>query len=460
MTGATAAGGSGEPRGEAGTPAKGAPEEPDPATPDDDVEIHDPEVAAALAAFEAALGPMISKPRSPVVAGPDVPASPAAAGHDASAPPAAGPDVPASPAAGQDHAPAAPVTAGHDSPARPATGPDTPASPATGPDAPARPDLPAPAAASRRKADDAPPRPLAASKPPTRPKPVPRTTFPAPPVRRPVNGRSAAALPAGPSVIGAAPSADRTPRNGRTPPLTRPAAPAPPRPTPFPTPPRPRIEELAGGGSGSRRRSVLTVLAVALALVAAVLIPFAVDRARDDASGSPPQAGPKSASPTDPASGSPRPEAAAPPPAGFRLHRDRTGFSIAIPSGWREERDGSIVDFRDPTSSRFIRIDQRADPRTDPYDDWIGLEPTYKRRLPGYDLLRIENVPYRGWPAADWEFTWGASGSERSHVRIRNVVPNQYHGYALYWSTTDSGWTKDLPYFDIFVRTFAPRAGR
>ena len=39
-------------------------------------------------------------------------------------------------------------------------------------------------------------------------------------------------------------------------------------------------------------------------------------------------------------------------------------------------------------------------------------------------------------------------------------MPNEFHGYALYWSTTDSQWAKDLPYFDIFVRTFAPKAER
>jgi hypothetical protein len=204
---------------------------------------------------------------------------------------------------------------------------------------------------------------------------------------------------------------------------------------------------------------VLTVIAVVLAVIAAVLVPYLINRSREGGIGSP-QATPSSAVPTTSPSSMASPVAAAAPPAGFQLHRDQTGFSIAVPNGWREERDGSIVDFPDPTSSRFIRIDQRADPRTDPYDDWIGLEPAYKQRLPGYRLIRIANVEYRDWRTADWEFTWGAPGSERSHVIIRNVVPNEFHGYALYWSTPDSHWKKDLPYFDTFVRTFAPKAGR
>ncbi len=290
--------------------------------------------------------------------------------------------------------------------------------------------------------------------PPKRPvSPQPAQVVPAPrtavPPERAVNGHATRPVPAGRSVIGPAPAAAA--RNGRPAP-TRPA-PTPARPS---RPTQPRIEEL-GGGSASRRRSLLTVLAVVLAVVAAVLIPFLIDRARDDGAAPPADPTP-SAAVTSPATASPEP--AAPPPAGFVLHRDPSGFSIAVPRGWRLERDGSIVDFRDPTSSRFIRIDQRADPRTEPYDDWIAREPTYKADLPGYDLIRIANVMYRNWPTADWEFSWGARGSERSHVLIRNVVPNEYHGYALYWSTTDARWKKDLPYFETFVRTFAPKPGR
>jgi hypothetical protein len=198
---------------------------------------------------------------------------------------------------------------------------------------------------------------------------------------------------------------------------------------------------------------------VVLAVLAAVLIPFVIDRVRGDG-GSASEAGPPPAPTTTGPPATPSPPAAAPPPAGFVLHRDPTGFSIAVPRGWRQERNGSTVDFRDPDSGRFIRIDQRADPSTAPYDDWVSREATYKAELPGYDLVRIANVIYRGWPTADWEFTWGARGSERSHVLIRNVVPNQQHGYALYWSTADTRWTKDLPYFDVFVRTFAPKQGR
>ncbi|MFL6129368.1 MAG: hypothetical protein ACJ73E_09920 [Mycobacteriales bacterium] len=265
---------------------------------------------------------------------------------------------------------------------------------------------------------------------------------PLPPPARPVNGHPAPATGSAAAEL-----------NGLAQPQARLAPPARPGPTP---PPTPGIDHLSWGGSPSRRRTVITAGIAVLVVVAAVLIPYLVHRSRDDGIGATAPVTPPAASTAGPAS----PEPAAPPPAGFRLHRDPTGFSIAVPTGWREERDGSLVDFRDPTSSRFIRIDQRNNPRTDPYDDWIRQEPTSKQRLPGYDLIRIGAVQYRGWPTADWEFTWGPRGGQRSHVRIRNVVPNDFHGYAIYWSTTDGQWTQDLPYFDVLVRTFAPKEER
>ena len=211
-------------------------------------------------------------------------------------------------------------------------------------------------------------------------------------------------------------------------------------------------------------------MTIVLAGLAAVLLPMVLDNDGTPTTMAPPPAStPAPAPPTDrgaaaggavPPGTTSSPEPAAPPPVGFRLHRDPTGFSIAVPNGWRAVRDGTLVDFRDPDSSRFLRIDQRSNPRGDPYDDWIGQQPEVAKRLAGYDLKRIARVRYRGWPTADWEFTWG-SGAAPLHVLNRNVVPNQFRAYALYWSTSDSRWAVDRELFDVIASTFSPiaRAG-
>ena len=203
-----------------------------------------------------------------------------------------------------------------------------------------------------------------------------------------------------------------------------------------------------------------------LAGLAAVLLPKVLDENGTAAGTAPPAASkPAPAPPTDRAATSgtaqpgttSSPEPAAPPPPGFRLYKDPTGFSIAVPRAWRAVRDGTLVDFRGPDSTRFLRIDQRTNPRGDPYDDWIAQAPAVGARLTGYDLKRIARVRFRGWPTADWEFVWGGR-TDPTHVLNRNVVPSPFRAYALYWSTSDSRWTVDRELFDVIASTFSPAA--
>ncbi|HVQ94702.1 MAG TPA: hypothetical protein VMU51_26935 [Mycobacteriales bacterium] len=140
-------------------------------------------------------------------------------------------------------------------------------------------------------------------------------------------------------------------------------------------------------------------------------------------------------------------------PAGFVRYRDPTGFSVAIPVDWRAVRHDPRVDFEDPDSGRFLRIDQTTTPAGDPYQDWLRQEGPVSRRLAGYHRVSIKRVDYRGWSAADWEFT-----TSDTHVRSRNVVPSAHRAYALYWSTPPSQWSSadSKEIFDVAARTFTP----
>lgn len=141
-------------------------------------------------------------------------------------------------------------------------------------------------------------------------------------------------------------------------------------------------------------------------------------------------------------------------PSGFRLHEDPTGFSIAVPEGWTTERVSTYVDFEDPASGRYLRVDQTTQPKGDPVADWIAQEQVVSQRLPNYQLIGIEGLDYRGWAAADWEFTYGASGT---HVLNRNVLTGPM-AYALYWSVPSGEWDQSQQLFDVFADTFVPKA--
>ncbi len=143
-------------------------------------------------------------------------------------------------------------------------------------------------------------------------------------------------------------------------------------------------------------------------------------------------------------------------PAGFTLHRDPTGFSIAVPQGWAPVRQGTLVDFQEPGGRRFLRIDQTDDPKPDPQQDWLDQEPSVANRLAGYERLSIERLDFRGWEASDWTFEWTAS-SGRLRVLNRGLTTGAY-GYALYWSVPESQWDESRSIYNVAAATFTPAA--
>ena len=98
-------------------------------------------------------------------------------------------------------------------------------------------------------------------------------------------------------------------------------------------------------------------------------------------------------------------------PVGFTRYTDpRDGFSLIIPSGWRPVRRDTRVDFDDPGSTRFLRIDTSDTPLADPYQNWVDYERQFRQGKSGYRLVGIRRVPdYR--PSEGWSTRIGSSCS-------------------------------------------------
>ena len=143
-------------------------------------------------------------------------------------------------------------------------------------------------------------------------------------------------------------------------------------------------------------------------------------------------------------------------PAGFTTYTDDSGFSVAVPEGWTAEASSSTaVDITDPSGTRFLRIDQTDSPKDDPKKDWESQEKSVEKRLDGYERVDIDEVDYNGWPAADWEFTFG----NNTHVLNRGFVPNENKGYALYLSSSEEQWGESLQIFQTAADSFVPAGG-
>ncbi|HXF21891.1 MAG TPA: protein kinase [Streptosporangiaceae bacterium] len=271
-------------------------------------------------------------------------------------------------------------------------------------------------------------------------KPEPAGPRPAAPVLAAAGqGESA---PAGPSAVSPVPVS---------------AGPGPDQPAPDPQAPDPPSPDQPGQArpgpwrpwAGRSRRPWLiggAAVAAVVAVIAAIVLALSTSPARHR----PPQAG-GSAATSRPTNASP-----AALPAGYHRYRDPTGFTIAVPPGWRISHQGRLVYLLPPVGGAFLLIDQSDHPKPDPLADWQQQEAARAGSYPGYHRIRLAAVSYpQAEKAADWEFTYYHRGV-LTHVLNRNVLANAHHAYALYWSTPASQWTADRHLFANFARTFQP----
>ena len=137
------------------------------------------------------------------------------------------------------------------------------------------------------------------------------------------------------------------------------------------------------------------------------------------------------------------------------MYVDRTGFSIAVPRSWTVSRRGPSCTSTSPAAARLLGIDQTDQPQPDPVADWRARRRTGSGGdFPGYQRVRLDAVDYFV-KAADWEFTYLRDGV-RLHMNNRGFITSPDQAYGMWWSTPDSQWDRDLPYLELFQRSFRP----
>ncbi|MEU8272212.1 serine/threonine-protein kinase [Sphaerisporangium sp. NPDC049002] len=166
---------------------------------------------------------------------------------------------------------------------------------------------------------------------------------------------------------------------------------------------------------------------------------------------------PVTSSASVPASSPPSPSRSPVPslPGGWGTHVDPLGFSLALPDDWvAYNRQKARVWFRPPGSRSYLLVDLTpwtdGDPLTALRD--VEMQALAKGNLPGYALLALRSVTFKGRPAADWEFTW-AQGAGRFHVFDRLLTTADGRQVAIYLHTTEDDWKEESAYFDRFAKS-------
>ncbi|MEU0422702.1 serine/threonine-protein kinase [Streptomyces canus] len=133
------------------------------------------------------------------------------------------------------------------------------------------------------------------------------------------------------------------------------------------------------------------------------------------------------------------------------------GYSIGLPEGWKFQTSSSAGDrFTGPDGQKLL-VAWTTTPKGDPVADWESQEQSMRRAQ--YTKIRIEKVGYRGWNAADWEFTYVDSGTKYRTID-RGFVVNGHLGYALMYTAKAANWGTELrkDSWHTLARTFEPKS--
>ncbi|MGW3120523.1 serine/threonine-protein kinase [Streptomyces sp. NPDC001107] len=138
-------------------------------------------------------------------------------------------------------------------------------------------------------------------------------------------------------------------------------------------------------------------------------------------------------------------------------HKGSQGYSIGLPKGWKYESASAAGDrFTGPDGQKLL-VAWTSTPKGDPVADWKNQERYMTRSQ--YQKIRIEQVDYRGWNTADWEFTYVESGTEYRTID-RGFVVNDHLGYALMYTAKAANWDSDLrrDTWNTLAKTFEPKS--
>ncbi|EHN78821.1 serine/threonine protein kinase, partial [Streptomyces coelicoflavus ZG0656] len=138
-------------------------------------------------------------------------------------------------------------------------------------------------------------------------------------------------------------------------------------------------------------------------------------------------------------------------------HQGGQGYRIGLPEGWKFASKGSAGDrFTGPRGQKLL-VAWTSTPKGDPVADWKNQEQYMVRS--NYKKIRIEKVGYRGWNAADWEFTYTDGGTKYRTVD-RGFVVNDHQGYALMYTAKAADWGDDLrrDTWRTLSKTFEPKS--
>jgi len=177
--------------------------------------------------------------------------------------------------------------------------------------------------------------------------------------------------------------------------------------------------------------------------------------ARGSSAGAPATSGARASrgSATSPASSTETPTATTGGPVDTALPlrvTDRAGWQVSLPATWREVSAPGGREWRDPVTGTSVLVAYQPVADPNPVGAWVRQEAGSRHAFPGYQRISIAPVQFRGFPAADWEFTYTGG-----HALDRGFAANG-HGQALFLQSRPAQWVAARRQLDAIAAAFVP----
>ena len=131
-----------------------------------------------------------------------------------------------------------------------------------------------------------------------------------------------------------------------------------------------------------------------------------------------------------------------------------TGFRIDYPTDWRITREGNYTDFRHPEAAAALRVVVQNSNARSAEAAWLELERRFRGEQQSYSRIRLEPTEFRGFNAAEWEFTYS-----RRNVQLHNLdlgVVTGAKGFTLNFEARQADWDIVKAFMERFKRSFQP----
>jgi hypothetical protein len=210
----------------------------------------------------------------------------------------------------------------------------------------------------------------------------------------------------------------------------------------------------------SRTPLVLGTLALALVVGLGLLLSSALkggSNGSPSATGSDPSSTPSSSTAGKSGStGSSGAGSTAGVPAGWQTHSS-SGWTVAVPASYSASTYNGFPQYKDASTGRTLRVSTTGagGGKADAVKDRRDQASFFAKKHAAYHEISIASASYRGYEAADWEFTYDEGGTTLHALSRVFVVDGK--GYSLFFQTRGSdSWSAARAEFDQIAGAFQP----